>query len=56
MSSLCNGIHFLLHPKVLYEISAFGIQEPKNEVWLESKCERPVYLLDTQLNQDPILI
>ncbi|KAM9677128.1 rotatin isoform 1-T1 [Dama dama] len=32
VSSLCNGIHFLLHPKVLYEISAFGIQEPKNEV------------------------
>ncbi|KAM8782289.1 rotatin [Rhynchonycteris naso] len=32
MASLCNGIHFLLHPKVLYEISAFGIQEPNNEV------------------------
>lgn len=33
VSSLCNGIHFLLHPKVLYEISAFGIQESKSEVW-----------------------
>nr|XP_036856650.1 rotatin [Manis javanica] len=32
VSSLCNGIHFLLHPKVLYEICAFGIQDPKNEV------------------------
>ncbi|XP_005373111.1 PREDICTED: rotatin [Chinchilla lanigera] len=32
VSSLCNGIHFLLHPKVLYEISAFGIQEPRSEV------------------------
>ncbi|KFO38424.1 rotatin isoform X3 [Fukomys damarensis] len=32
VSSLCNGIHFLLHPKVLYEISAFGIQEPRYEV------------------------
>ncbi|XP_024903849.1 rotatin isoform X3 [Pteropus alecto] len=32
VSSLCNGIHFLLHPKVLYEISVFGIQEPKSEV------------------------
>nr|KAF6472387.1 rotatin [Molossus molossus] len=32
VSSLCSGIHFLLHPKVLYEISAFGIQEPRNEV------------------------
>ncbi|XP_049637623.1 rotatin [Suncus etruscus] len=31
VSSLCTGIHFLLHPKVLYEISAFGIQEPKKE-------------------------
>uniref|UniRef100_A0A2I3GW98 Rotatin n=1 Tax=Nomascus leucogenys TaxID=61853 RepID=A0A2I3GW98_NOMLE len=32
VSSLCNRIHFLLHPKVLYEISVFGIQEPKSEV------------------------
>ncbi|XP_037364313.1 rotatin isoform X2 [Talpa occidentalis] len=32
VSSLCTGIHFLLHPKVLYEISAFGVQEPKSEV------------------------
>ncbi|XP_031222078.1 rotatin isoform X5 [Mastomys coucha] len=31
VSSLCSGIHFLLHPKVLYEISAFGMQESKNE-------------------------
>ncbi|KAG8521177.1 Rotatin, partial [Galemys pyrenaicus] len=32
VSSLCTGIHFLLHPKVLYEISAFGLQEAKSEV------------------------
>ncbi|TKC41368.1 hypothetical protein EI555_000687, partial [Monodon monoceros] len=38
VSSLCNGIHFLLHPKVLYEISAFGIQEPKNEVNATAKA------------------
>ncbi|KAI4555286.1 hypothetical protein MJG53_015987 [Ovis ammon polii x Ovis aries] len=38
VSSLCNGIHFLLHPKVLYEISAFGIQEPKNEVSAAAKA------------------
>ncbi|KAM6318714.1 LOW QUALITY PROTEIN: rotatin [Aegotheles albertisi] len=30
-SSICHGIHFLLHPKVLYEICAFGLQEAKNE-------------------------
>lgn len=38
VSSLCNGIHFLLHPKVLYEISAFGIQEPKSEVSAAAKA------------------
>ncbi|XP_010853349.1 PREDICTED: rotatin isoform X4 [Bison bison bison] len=38
VSSLCNGIHFLLHPKVLYEISAFGIQDPKNEVSAAAKA------------------
>uniref|UniRef100_A0A8C6DH88 Rotatin n=1 Tax=Moschus moschiferus TaxID=68415 RepID=A0A8C6DH88_MOSMO len=38
VSSLCNGIHFLLHPKVLYEISAFGIQEPKTEVSAAAKA------------------
>ncbi|NXI63217.1 RTTN protein, partial [Anseranas semipalmata] len=32
MSSICHGVHFLLHPKVLYEISTFGLQEDKNEV------------------------
>ncbi|NXX80013.1 RTTN protein, partial [Urocolius indicus] len=31
-SSICHGIHFLLHPKVLYEICTFGLQEDKNEV------------------------
>nr|XP_027791155.1 rotatin [Marmota flaviventris] len=38
VSSLCNGIHFLLHPKVLYEISAFGMQEPQNEVNAAAKA------------------
>ncbi|KAM6373606.1 rotatin isoform 7-T7 [Alca torda] len=32
VSSICHGVHFLLHPKVLYEICAFGLQEDKNEV------------------------
>ncbi|NXN16088.1 RTTN protein, partial [Indicator maculatus] len=31
-SSACRGVHFLLHPKVLYEICTFGLQEEKNEV------------------------
>uniref|UniRef100_A0A8C3TNP8 Rotatin n=1 Tax=Catharus ustulatus TaxID=91951 RepID=A0A8C3TNP8_CATUS len=30
--SICQGVHFLLHPKVLYEICTFGLQEDKNEV------------------------
>uniref|UniRef100_A0A673UZD7 Rotatin n=1 Tax=Suricata suricatta TaxID=37032 RepID=A0A673UZD7_SURSU len=37
VSSLCNGIHFLLHPKVLYEISAFGLQEPKTEGYADTE-------------------
>lgn len=32
VSSVCHGVRFLLHPKVLYEISTFGLQESKNEV------------------------
>ncbi|XP_045706221.1 rotatin isoform X2 [Phyllostomus hastatus] len=48
VSSLCNGIHFLLHPKVLYEISAFGMQEPKNEVNAAAKAIL-LYLLQGRL-------
>ncbi|XP_027433326.2 rotatin isoform X4 [Zalophus californianus] len=48
VSSLCNGINFLLHPKVLYEISAFGIQEPKNEVNAAAKAIL-LYLLQGRL-------
>ncbi|XP_009945954.1 PREDICTED: rotatin-like, partial [Leptosomus discolor] len=32
VSSVCHGVHFLLHPKVLYEVCAFGLQEDKDEV------------------------
>lgn len=32
VSSICHGVHFLLHPKVLYEIATFGLQEERNEV------------------------
>uniref|UniRef100_A0A8C6RDZ2 Rotatin n=1 Tax=Nannospalax galili TaxID=1026970 RepID=A0A8C6RDZ2_NANGA len=48
VSSLCSGIHFLLHPKVLYEISAFGMQEPKNEVSAAAKAIL-LYLLQGRL-------
>ncbi|XP_076768447.1 rotatin isoform X2 [Arvicanthis niloticus] len=48
VSSLCSGIHFLLHPKVLYEISAFGIQESKNEVNAAAKAIL-LYLLQGRL-------
>ncbi|KAK1337526.1 hypothetical protein QTO34_002157 [Cnephaeus nilssonii] len=48
VSSLCSGIHFLLHPKVLYEISAFGIQDSKNEVNAAAKAIL-LYLLQGQL-------
>uniref|UniRef100_H0XCE5 Rotatin n=1 Tax=Otolemur garnettii TaxID=30611 RepID=H0XCE5_OTOGA len=48
VSSLCNGIHFLLHPKVLYEISAFGFQEPKCEVNVAAKAIL-LYLLQGRL-------
>ncbi|KAM9387382.1 rotatin [Phaethornis superciliosus] len=30
--SVCHRIHFLLHPKVFYEICTFGLQEANNEV------------------------
>uniref|UniRef100_A0A8C8GI36 Rotatin N-terminal domain-containing protein n=1 Tax=Oncorhynchus tshawytscha TaxID=74940 RepID=A0A8C8GI36_ONCTS len=32
VSSVCSGVHFLLHPKVLYQISAFGLQDPIGKV------------------------
>ncbi|ERE84325.1 rotatin [Cricetulus griseus] len=48
VSSLCSGIHFLLHPKVLYEISAFGFQEPRNEVNAAAKAIL-LYLLQGRL-------
>ncbi|XP_042319434.1 rotatin isoform X2 [Sceloporus undulatus] len=32
ISSVSYGIHFLLHPKLLYEICSFGLQDSQNEV------------------------
>ncbi|XP_036891579.1 rotatin [Sturnira hondurensis] len=48
VSSLCSGLHFLLHPKVLYEISAFGMQEPNSEVNAAAKAIL-LYLLQGRL-------
>ncbi|XP_074753873.1 rotatin isoform X1 [Athene noctua] len=48
VSSVCHGVHFLLHPKVLYEISMFGLQEDKNEVNSTAKAIL-MHLLQGQL-------
>ncbi|KFV73010.1 Rotatin, partial [Struthio camelus australis] len=48
VSSICHGVHFLLHPKVLYEISTFGLQENRNEVNSAAKSIL-MYLLQGRL-------
>ncbi|NXP50049.1 RTTN protein, partial [Heliornis fulica] len=47
-SSICHGVHFLLHPKVLYEVCTFGLQEDKNEVNSTAKAIL-MHLLQGQL-------
>ncbi|NWY56842.1 RTTN protein, partial [Chionis minor] len=47
-SSICHRVHFLLHPKVLYEICTFGLQEDKNEVNSTAKAIL-IHLLQGQL-------
>ncbi|KFQ35147.1 Rotatin, partial [Merops nubicus] len=48
VSSACHRVHFLLHPKVLYEICTFGLQEDKNEVHSTAKAIL-MYLLQGRL-------
>ncbi|XP_075069347.1 rotatin [Mixophyes fleayi] len=48
VSSICNGINFLLQPKVLYEICTFALQDPDNEVCLAAKAIL-TYLLQGRL-------
>ncbi|NWV05447.1 RTTN protein, partial [Ptilonorhynchus violaceus] len=48
VSSICQGVHFLLHPRVLYEICTFGLQEDKNEVNSTAKAIL-IHLLQGQL-------
>uniref|UniRef100_A0A8C5S4J0 Rotatin N-terminal domain-containing protein n=1 Tax=Laticauda laticaudata TaxID=8630 RepID=A0A8C5S4J0_LATLA len=40
ISSISCGIHFLLHPRVLYEICTFGLQDSQHEV-----CSAATFLL-----------
>ncbi|KAM9575704.1 rotatin isoform 3-T3 [Guaruba guarouba] len=49
VSSVCHGVHFLLHPKVLYEICTFGLQEDKNEQVNSTAKAILMYLLQGQL-------
>ncbi|KAJ8279722.1 hypothetical protein COCON_G00067880 [Conger conger] len=48
VSSICSGVHFLLHARVLYEISTFGLQDQAEKV----KCAARdilLFLLQGQL-------
>lgn len=47
-SSICIGVHFLLHPRVLYEISVFGLQDQAREVSCAAK-DILLYLLKGRL-------
>lgn len=47
-SSICSGVHFLLHSRVLYEISVFGLQDQAREVSAAAK-DILLYLLKGRL-------
>ncbi|XP_060717775.1 rotatin isoform X2 [Tachysurus vachellii] len=47
-SSICSGVHFLFHPRVLYEISAFGLHDQAKEVNSAAK-DLLLYLLKGRL-------
>ncbi|NXS55329.1 RTTN protein, partial [Brachypteracias leptosomus] len=49
VSSVCHRVHFLLHPKVLYEICTFGLQDDKDEVVNSTAKAILMYLLRGQL-------
>ncbi|KAM8967857.1 rotatin isoform 2-T2 [Pelodytes ibericus] len=38
VSSICHGVNFLLQPKVIYEICAFGLQDSNNEICSAAKA------------------
>ncbi|XP_058232589.1 rotatin isoform X1 [Hemibagrus wyckioides] len=47
-SSICSGVHFLFHPRVLYEVSAFGLHDQAKEVNSAAK-DLLLYLLKGRL-------
>lgn len=47
-SSICSGVHFLLHSRALYEISVFGLQDQAREVSAAAK-DILLYLLKGRL-------
>uniref|UniRef100_A0A671MLB4 Rotatin N-terminal domain-containing protein n=1 Tax=Sinocyclocheilus anshuiensis TaxID=1608454 RepID=A0A671MLB4_9TELE len=47
-TSICSGVHFLLHSRVLYEISMFGLQDQAREVSAAAK-DLLLYLLKGRL-------
>ncbi|KAK3541625.1 hypothetical protein QTP86_033055, partial [Hemibagrus guttatus] len=47
-SSICSAVHFLFHPRVLYEISAFGLHDQAKEVNSAAK-DLLLYLLKGRL-------
>nr|XP_005995543.1 PREDICTED: rotatin [Latimeria chalumnae] len=48
VSSICHGVHFFLHARVLYEVSAFGLQDSDEQVNFCAK-EILIYLLQGRL-------
>ncbi|XP_078396167.1 rotatin isoform X2 [Cetorhinus maximus] len=48
VSSVSQGVHFLLHPRVLYEICTFGLQDSTEQVNSAAK-EILIYLMQSRL-------
>ncbi|XP_054840962.1 rotatin [Eublepharis macularius] len=53
-SSVCHGIHFLLHPRVLYEICSFGLQDSQHEQVSSAATFMLMYLLQGRLMMAPM--
>ncbi|XP_035382254.1 rotatin isoform X1 [Electrophorus electricus] len=51
-SSVCSGVHFLFHSRVLYEITGFGLQDPVSGV-SSSARDVVLYLLKGRLMMTP---
>nr|XP_056710923.1 rotatin [Euleptes europaea] len=53
-SSVCHGIRFLLHPRVLYEICSFGLQDSQHEQVSSAATLMLMYLLQGQFMMAPM--